>query len=580
MLAKTVTLIIVSFSFIVSYANPIDVQAAKDVARNFFSEKWNLNDTPELVSNASEAKGTFNKNNSEAEPYYMFRPSSGKGYVIVSGEDMLPGVIAYSDTQAVDAEDMPVQMKALLGNLSEYVEAVREGSISPIDREQIKRSVSYDVVGPFVTSIWHQNSPYNNMCPKVSGVSCDVGCVAISMAQMVRYYGYPENPTGKITWNTENRRLGTMTVDFSSYSLDYSLMLDDVTAYSNTEIINQVATLSFLCGAAAQMQYSTSGSAAYDENALVGLRDYFGYSPAELRLQYRECFATQAEWNQLIYDELMNNGPLIMGAASDVGSTKDAAGHSFIIDGIDSDGFVHVNWGWGGSYDNYFDISLMTLPMYEFSKDQCVILGIHPAGIGEVRRQDRLINHDYYIDCKEDETSFSRSSSFKISVGRHANYSLYAHTFTLGVGLYDKEGNFVCEIATDSYSSRTLEFEPDAYLDGKAALNCKIPTSVEPGDYTMRVVSMEDGYTDWVEPDVVGGSALNRLPVLVEKNVVRIGEVSSGINDLKINNNVEITTTRYYDFNGILVPNPVKNQKYIRVDTYSDGNVRSRKVIF
>lgn len=35
------------------------------------------------------------------------------------------------------------------------------------------------------------------------------------------------------------------------------------------------------------------------------------------------------------------------------------SGHSFVIDGYDENGLVHVNWGWDGIGNGYYDIALL-----------------------------------------------------------------------------------------------------------------------------------------------------------------------------------------------------------------------------
>ena len=34
-------------------------------------------------------------------------------------------------------------------------------------------------------------------------------------------------------------------------------------------------------------------------------------------------------------------------------------GHAFVCDGYDSNDYLHINWGWGGISDGYFDIDYM-----------------------------------------------------------------------------------------------------------------------------------------------------------------------------------------------------------------------------
>ena len=62
---------------------------------------------------------------------------------------------------------------------------------------------------------------------------------------------------------------------------------------------------------------------------------------------------TLATWTELIYDELAAERPVLYDGQSSGG------GHAFVVDGYDGDELFHVNWGWGGSQDNYFALSVM-----------------------------------------------------------------------------------------------------------------------------------------------------------------------------------------------------------------------------
>lgn len=34
-------------------------------------------------------------------------------------------------------------------------------------------------------------------------------------------------------------------------------------------------------------------------------------------------------------------------------------GHAFVCDGADGNGLYHINWGWNGYQDGYFDITIL-----------------------------------------------------------------------------------------------------------------------------------------------------------------------------------------------------------------------------
>lgn len=67
----------------------------------------------------------------------------------------------------------------------------------------------------------------------------------------------------------------------------------------------------------------------------------------------------------MIYEELNEGRPILY-----AGATKDGAGHAFVFDGYDKDGLVHVEWGWDGSGDGYFDVDMLNSDQGAFSESQ------------------------------------------------------------------------------------------------------------------------------------------------------------------------------------------------------------------
>ena len=80
--------------------------------------------------------------------------------------------------------------------------------------------------------------------------------------------------------------------------------------------------------------------------------------------------------------------PVFYGGTSDKGT----GGHAFVLDGYDSQDFVHVNWGWYGNSNGYFRINHLDPSSlgegggaggYNLSQD--MVTGIRPAREGSVR---------------------------------------------------------------------------------------------------------------------------------------------------------------------------------------------------
>lgn len=150
-------------------------------------------------------------------------------------------------------------------------------------------------------------------------------------------------------------------------------------AYTNEQAL-AVATLMRDCAVASNMEYGGSaegGSGAFSQDAAVGMRTYFGFANAtcvERDNYYGTKYYSDAEWMDMVYTELNENGPLYYGGADSYNG-----GHAFVIHGYDSNGKVYVNWGWSGDDDGYYDISLLNPSYYEFSIGQDMITGIKGA---------------------------------------------------------------------------------------------------------------------------------------------------------------------------------------------------------
>ena len=103
------------------------------------------------------------------------------------------------------------------------------------------------------------------------------------------------------------------------------------------------------CGAAVQMNYGPESAASVSASKLA---KYFGYD-ADLMMDLNRSTFTLDKWMQIIDTELAAGRPVLYsGQASD-------GGHQFICDGKDGEGLYHINWGWSGSQNGYFDLSLL-----------------------------------------------------------------------------------------------------------------------------------------------------------------------------------------------------------------------------
>lgn len=72
------------------------------------------------------------------------------------------------------------------------------------------------LVEPLIGTLWHQNAPYNNLCPN----QYPAGCVAIAMAQIMKYHKFPK------TYNWDNMPYNTGTLDTQQLIVDIGKAVD------------------------------------------------------------------------------------------------------------------------------------------------------------------------------------------------------------------------------------------------------------------------------------------------------------------------------------------------------------------
>ena len=76
---------------------------------------------------------------------------------------------------------------------------------------------------------------------------------------------------------------------------------------------------------------------------------------------------------------MLASGNPILYSAKDINIVEGIiAGHNFIIDGYDENGLVHVNWGWYGVENGYFDVALLNVLQYTYDDWQAIYVGLYP----------------------------------------------------------------------------------------------------------------------------------------------------------------------------------------------------------
>ena len=276
------------------------------------------------------------------------------GFAVIAVDDRFNAVLGYADDPFV-IEKMPPALLWWIETMNRSLENLLAAGDVVANELPTDMGLA-ETVSPLLTTQWSQDTPYNDQCPTyTSGETTKhyvTGCVATAMAQVMYYHRYPTQATeATYTYtfypNGEDNPGQETTAEFGApYDWDNMIANYEKTTYTTAQA-EAVAMLMYHCGAAVDMNYAKSGSGSQYINAAKGFKTYFDYST---KFYNRSYFSTK-EWTRLMYSELADEQPVLYSGVSTQG------GHAFVFDGYDADGKVHVNWGWGGYADGYFDIA-------------------------------------------------------------------------------------------------------------------------------------------------------------------------------------------------------------------------------
>ena len=297
----------------------------------------------------------------------MFTTTDG-AFAVIASDDAYEAVLGYSTTKGNEMESLPDGLVWWMNAISQAMET-KTTSITATDVLRVEKSGFAEEIAPLVTSTWDQGNPYNYMCPQTASKgNYPTGCVATALAQIMRYHQYPEQGQGSYTYvfRPTDGTAYQLSANFGETVYDWDNMLDSYKSGYTDAQRDAVAMLMSHCGISVNMAYNPSGSGAYSVEATNALRTYFRYN--ENTRLYRRDFYSAAQWMNILYAELNNQRPVYY-----CGDDPNGGGHAFVIDGYDAQGLVHVNWGWGGKSDGYFNIALLNPSGSKYSEGQEMI---------------------------------------------------------------------------------------------------------------------------------------------------------------------------------------------------------------
>lgn len=275
-------------------------QSAYDFAVKFFKAKGTLQDG----KSKSRSNSKLTAIEIPSSNVQVFKRSNGGWVALVSVNGQWV-VSAYSENGDINTDNAS-QMETI-GEMFSHTDPMSLKNYSSI------KSPGTPIKGPWITTQWNQNEPFNRFCPydTLENKRTPVGCSTVAFAQLMYYYKAPSHTRfHRNEW--EKMKL--------SYNDGYTEEEANAVALFMADVAQEACGVSFMV----------------DGSSGVIPSFYTGYTKIELGRFDGPAFCNEADAPQVVVTQGF------------------PVGHAVIMDGIDSNGYWHLNWGWGGSWDGWY----------------------------------------------------------------------------------------------------------------------------------------------------------------------------------------------------------------------------------
>ena len=412
---------------------------------------------------------------------FVFNSQYSEGFVLVSAEDNARTILGYSDIGTFNQTDIPENMQFWL---KMYADELTQANSLP-RQLGVKINDPLPNIEPILKDVvWGQSKPFNNLCPIVNGERSVTGCVATALSQIMYAHKHPQQGTGSYSYSLSNNM--QISEDFSQTIYDWEHMIPNYNKQYTEQEATAVATLMYHVGVASHMSYSPSASGAVSVWALQGLQRHFNYD-ADIKVAIKD-YTLESTILTTIAEELQAGRPVYVS-----GRTVKDEGHAFICDGIHSDGYIHINWGWNGTGNGFYVISALdpgqqgtggSSSNLAFTEDVTFYTNIRPDQGGEPTAAL------YAEATRESATHISRKDKVRFKLENISNAGIANAVGDYGFFIYDSLHNLVEEkiIYENLWFSSGYIYK---YLD----LSAKIASNLQPGNYALVIAYKDNSNT-------------------------------------------------------------------------------------
>jgi hypothetical protein len=312
-----------------------DAEAKELIISNFSSIATRGSETVEIGERKSTRNYSITKEDGGAEviPVYEYPvlKEETEGYALVVADSRIPTVLAFVDygslADTLEIEALNLYIKSIPQLLDDFLKDYNSKSEKAVIQTRAVISQHgnvelrlWDTVGGFnldcSTPSWGQGAPYNASCPDLgcssNGGRALAGCVAVAIGEIIKYHidkGWKSNIV-------------------------------------QSQFGNSIATFLADIGDQVDMIYDCDASAASSLLYTKSAFSYYGYTSG----------SWQSFDSQSVESNLLSGYPVYI----------KGSGHAWVIDGQTVGDalnyYFHMNWGWNGSSNGYFNCGAYTTP--------------------------------------------------------------------------------------------------------------------------------------------------------------------------------------------------------------------------
>lgn len=325
-------------------------EGAKHFAETFFRANAPMFAPGKEVSNTFALEERYQTKTDRKTPVFVYQNATD-GFAVVAQNNGRFALVGYSSDGNFVAENIPPQLQALLQHYEDSLQI--NPSVLPIMKS------GTPVMTPLLDEAGIALNQYNHE----NVGNCPTGCVATAFAQIMAFYKFPSKGIGSHCYTHSN--YGQLCVDFGNTTYNWNNPTDA-----------DYEKLSFHVGVAMEMDYcrDSDGSAPSNHEYDNAIQSFFGYYLNKGPIE-----------SYFIRNEIDHRRPVYA-------TIPGYPGHAVVLDGYDTEGLYHINFGWGGNHNGYFLLNSNSTFIVGGSKfgtniSKAVFLSIAPLKVVE---QDSL----------------------------------------------------------------------------------------------------------------------------------------------------------------------------------------------